>query len=133
MKKSLIILILINLFILPLIIWADTIPALPVFRVVSSIIQPRDQSWVFSIGGSTAQVGEARLLELSGTGVNYVGFKAPDSISANLVWTLPSADGSNGQVLSTNGSGVLSWGAGGGGVWGSITGTLANQTDYKPL
>jgi len=40
---------------------------------------------------------------------NYVGFKAPGSITTNKIWTLPSADGSVGQVLSTNGSGVLSW------------------------
>ena len=42
-------------------------------------------------------------------GNNYVGFKAPSSIAADLLWTLPSADGSTGQVLSTNGSAVLSW------------------------
>lgn len=42
-------------------------------------------------------------------GNNYVGFKAPSSIAADLLWTLPSADGSSGQVLSTNGSAVLSW------------------------
>jgi hypothetical protein len=39
----------------------------------------------------------------------YVGFKAPATITSNRVWTLPAADGTNGQVLSTNGSGVLSW------------------------
>jgi formylglycine-generating enzyme required for sulfatase activity len=40
---------------------------------------------------------------------NYVGFKAPASISADKVWTLPDGDGSSGQVLSTDGFGVLSW------------------------
>jgi hypothetical protein len=40
---------------------------------------------------------------------NYVGFQAPATIDANKVWTLPAADGTNGQVLSTNGSGTLSW------------------------
>jgi hypothetical protein len=36
-------------------------------------------------------------------------------------------------VLTNNGSGVLSWGAGGGGggTWGSITGTLSAQTDLQ--
>lgn len=42
---------------------------------------------------------------------NYVGFKSPATVSANKVWTLPSADGTSGQFLSTNGSGVLSWAA----------------------
>lgn len=45
----------------------------------------------------------------------YVGFKAPATVAANLVWTLPAADGSSGQVLSTNGSGILSWATAGGG------------------
>jgi len=42
-------------------------------------------------------------------GTHYVGFKAPNSIANDVTWTLPNADGSNGQVLTTNGSGLLSW------------------------
>jgi len=45
----------------------------------------------------------------------YVGFKAPATITSNRVWTLPAADGTNGQILSTNGSGVLSWATASGG------------------
>jgi hypothetical protein len=47
---------------------------------------------------------------------NYVGFQAPASVVTDLVWTLPAADGTSGQVLSTNGSGTLSFStpAGGG-------------------
>jgi hypothetical protein len=59
--------------------------------------------------------GEIRILEDVNNGTNYVGFKAPTSLTANTVWTLPSADGTNGQALVTNGSGVLSWAAAGGG------------------
>ena len=40
---------------------------------------------------------------------NYVALVAPTSISSNVTWTLPGSDGTNGQVLSTNGSGTLSW------------------------
>ncbi len=40
---------------------------------------------------------------------NYVGFKAPVTVSANKVWVLPSTDGSNGQMLTTDGSATLSW------------------------
>ena len=40
---------------------------------------------------------------------HYVGFKAPSTVSTNRIWTLPSADGSAGQTLSTDGSGALSW------------------------
>jgi hypothetical protein len=49
---------------------------------------------------------------------NYVGFRAPNNLTVNTTYQLPTADGTSGQVLSTNGSGVLSWvtgGTGGGG------------------
>ena len=39
----------------------------------------------------------------------YVGFQAPNAISSSIVWTLPGSGGSTGQVLTTNGSGTLSW------------------------
>lgn len=42
---------------------------------------------------------------------NWVAFQAPATVSSNVTWTLPSVDGSNGQVLQTNGSGTLSWGS----------------------
>jgi hypothetical protein len=53
--------------------------------------------------------GEIDLYELTGGGTEYTGFKAPDALDDNVVYTLPSADGSSGQVLRTNGSKVLSW------------------------
>lgn len=49
---------------------------------------------------------ELRLRDTDGS--NYVGFVAP-ALSANRIWTLPATDGTSSQVLSTNGSGVLSW------------------------
>ena len=47
---------------------------------------------------------------------NWVAFQAPATVAANVTWTLPAADGSNGQILSTNGSGVLSWADDGGAI-----------------
>jgi hypothetical protein len=52
----------------------------------------------------------------------YVGFKAPSTITTSRIWTLPAADGTSGQVLSTNGSGTLSWATAGGGGGGSSVG-----------
>lgn len=63
-------------------------------------------------------------------GSNYVGFRAPNTIAADVLWTLPNADGTNGQVLQTNGTGTLSW-VTAGGAWGSIAGTLSDQTDLQ--
>jgi hypothetical protein len=50
---------------------------------------------------------ELRLADTDST--HYVGFKSPATVSTNRIWTLPSADGTSGQTLSTNGSGTLSW------------------------
>lgn len=40
---------------------------------------------------------------------NWVAFQAPATVASNVTWTLPAADGTANQVLSTNGSGTLSW------------------------
>lgn len=66
-------------------------------------------------GAAAGNTGELRFTELPANGTNYVGFKAPDAIgnSNTAIWTLPNKDGSSGQVLSTNGVGVLSWVTGG--------------------
>lgn len=40
---------------------------------------------------------------------NWVAFQAPGTVASNVTWTLPAADGTDGQKLSTNGSGTLSW------------------------
>lgn len=42
-------------------------------------------------------------------GSHYVGLQAPSTVSSNLVWTLPAADGSANQLLKTDGSGALGW------------------------
>ena len=40
---------------------------------------------------------------------NWVAFQAPATVASNVTWTLPATDGSNGQVLKTDGSGALGW------------------------
>jgi hypothetical protein len=73
-------------------------------------------------------------LRLSGATSGYVGF-APAAAAGSTTYTLPSADGSTGQVLTTNGTGTLSWtnlrgisGTIGTGynILGSYTGTYIN-------
>ncbi len=61
--------------------------------------------------GSESVGARIRLLEASNNGGHYVELKAGDSISNNLILTLPAADGTSGQALLTNGSGTLSFGA----------------------
>jgi len=54
---------------------------------------------------------DLRFEDLSGG--EYVGFRAPDPLSATLNFTLPSVDGSPGEFLSTDGGGNLSFAAAG--------------------
>jgi hypothetical protein len=49
------------------------------------------------------------LREGTNNGTNYVRIQAPASLAADVTYTLPTADGTNGQVLNTDGSGNLSY------------------------
>jgi len=64
---------------------------------------------------------------------NWVALQAPGSIATNYTLTLPAADGTNGQVLNTNGSGVLGWSTPAtGDVTLTGTQTLTNKTLTDP-
>jgi len=68
-----------------------------------------------SVGGAATQAGEIRFLEDTDNGSNYIALRA-GTIGTNVTLTLPTAAGSNGQFLKTDGSGNLSFadaGAGG--------------------
>jgi hypothetical protein len=52
---------------------------------------------------------EIRFREATANGTNYVSLSAPTTLASDLSLTLPSADGTNGQALVTNGSGILSF------------------------
>lgn len=69
-----------------------------------------------SVGVGTATPGSKLdvkgTIRLSGSSSGYVGL-APASTAGSTTYTLPSADGSSGNALVTNGSGVLSWAAAG--------------------
>ena len=73
--------------------------------------------------GTNVQIGATGALRFADTdSSNYVAFKSPGVVSANVTWTLPSADGTSGQALSTNGSGTLSW--------SNVSSTVANGCIY---
>lgn len=79
-------------------------------------------------GTAIGNTNELRFLELEVYGQNYVGFKAPNSIAGNTIWTLPAVDGTAGQVLSTNASGVLSWATVSGGSSGATLNAVSAAT-----
>jgi hypothetical protein len=58
-------------------------------------------------------------LRISGSSSGYVGITVA-AAAGSTTYTLPSADGSSGQVLSTNGSGSLSWVSRGAGTVTSV-------------
>ena len=82
-------------------------------------------SWTSSEHVLLSATKELRLADTDSS--HYVGFKSPATVSANKVWVLPAADGTSGQVLSTDGSGTLSF-ASAGGISASSTDTLTNKS-----
>jgi hypothetical protein len=74
----------------------------------------------FTWDGTNVQLGTQGALRFADAdSSNYVAFKSPATVANNVTWTLPSADGTSSQVLSTNGSGTLSWVTQSGGGGGS--------------
>jgi len=72
-----------------------------------TILDINDAGYVALANGATGS-GELRIYEDTDNGTNYTGFKV-GAQSANIDYVLPTADGSSGQALVTNGSGVLSF------------------------
>lgn len=71
--------------------------------------------------GSNLQIGSQGDLRLGDAdNSNWVAFQAPATVTSNVTWTLPSTDGTNGQALTTNGSGTL--------AWSSTAVTISNDT-----
>ena len=58
---------------------------------------------------ATGETGEIGLQEDPTNGTNTVTIKAPSAMASDVVYVLPAADGTAGLVLSTDGSGHLSW------------------------
>ena len=85
-------------------------------------------SWTSSEHFSVSGQKEFRYLDSDSS--NYVGFKAPATVTSNLVWTLPASDASvNGYVLASDANGNLSWVDPGSSTNPAFTGNLSLQND----
>lgn len=58
---------------------------------------------------TTSTGSGVNVVEGTSNGSSYITLKSPDSLAGIVTYTLPGTDGLNGQVLSTNGSGTLSF------------------------
>lgn len=100
--------------------WADTATGLYKIRNAAN------NNWItlFKLDGTFTDItlsaqGDLRFADSDSS--NWVAFQAPATIASNITWTLPNADGTSGQSLTTNGSGALSW--------STITPTIASRSD----
>lgn len=75
----------------------------------NKVFEINDGNFV-GVGGNSAAPGEIRIFEDSDNGTHYTGFKAGNN-TASVAYVLPTADGSSGTQLTTDGSGTLSWAA----------------------
>ena len=75
----------------------------------NKIFEINDGNFV-GVGGNSAAPGEIRIYEDTDNGSHYTGFKAGNN-TASVAYVLPTADGSAGTQLTTDGSGTLSWSA----------------------
>ena len=84
----------------------------------TGMFRPSANSIGFSTAGTTrVLISDSGLDMTSGlpirfqdsSGAPFVALKSPSSVSNNVTFTLPGADGTSGQMLQTNGSGALSF------------------------
>jgi len=111
----------------------DTTTATPLYPIFTSVTT--GNATTVNVASTklkfTPQTGliESNILRLNGTSSGYVGLQGA-AAAGSTTYTLPSSDGTNGQVLQTNGSGVMSWVTAAAGV--SITNDTSTATDVYP-
>lgn len=102
---------------------SSTDTAIPTFNGTSGKLLQNNSGATISAGvvsasGFTTNAeGPLRLSDAAGG--QYIGLKAPATVASSVTFTMPNADGTSGQVLSTDGAGTLSWSSG---ASGDVTG-----------
>ena len=96
----------------------DTDTDLGLFRKQANVMgfsSSGTEQMVFDANGISLRTQNEIRFEDAGGG-QYVALKAPTTVSSSFTFTLPAADGSNGQFIQTDGSGNLSFGGSGGAI-----------------
>lgn len=72
------------------------------------------------VDGNIVVRAQGEFIWKDAAGGEFVAFRAPAVVTSSTTYDLPPADGTVGQVLTTNGAGVLTWAVAGGGG-GTVT------------
>jgi hypothetical protein len=114
-------------------LWTNFISGLDSDELISMSnatgIEMKADNGVNLFGNSTGVSGSMHIFQASGGGTNYIGLTVSPTLGATTTYTLPS-DGLSGQVLTTNGSGVLSWSSATSGANQSLS-NLTNPTSVN--
>jgi len=73
----------------------------------NKVLEINDGNFI-SVGGNNVAAGQIRIYEDTDNGSHYSGFTV-GNLTESYTLALPNADGSSGQALTTDGSGVLSF------------------------
>ena len=73
----------------------------------NKIFEINDSNFV-GVGGNSTAAGAIRIYEDTDNGTHYSGFTV-GNLTESVTYQLPNADGTSGQALVTNGSGVLTF------------------------
>jgi hypothetical protein len=79
--------------------------------------------------GTNLQLNNQADLRFGDTSTNFVALQAPATVTTNTIFTLPVADGSNGQFLATNGSTNLTFIS----LTGGLIASVASTSDSNML
>jgi len=96
----------------------------PVLRSTVGQLKISDSSCTSFVTGTNQITSAAHCLSDTQTKDLSAIYSPTDTLAGSVIWTLPGTDGTNGQVLSTNGIGVLSLRV----VW-LLFGTLSAYVD----
>ena len=91
-----------------------------------TLLDINDGGYVAIANGATGP-GQLRLYEDTDLGTNYTAFQVGTQ-SGDVTYTLPTADGTDGYQLTTDGSGTLSWAGAGAALTGSTNNTITTVT-----
>jgi len=93
-----------------------------------TLLDINDGGYVAIANGATGP-GQLRLYEDTDNGTNYTALQVGTQ-SGDITYTLPTADGSSGNALLTNGSGTLSWGSAGAATLNALTDVSMDITNF---